>query len=89
MMVDEYGAEVATLAGHDRYAPVEFVPTKFPFIVIVDANRLEVRGGGYKDPLMEDTDRAGVDIQLEPVMNVPLTWLEPVSVLKLADAPKT
>ena len=88
-MVDEYGAEVATLAGHDIYALVLFVPTKFPFIVIVDANRLEVRGIGYKDPLMEDTDRAGVDIQLEPVMNVPLTWLEPVSVLKLAESPKT
>jgi len=44
MIVDAYGAEVATLAGHDRYALALFVPTKFPFIVILDASRLEVRG---------------------------------------------
>jgi len=58
----------------------------------VDTTRVEGSrklGGGYEDPLMEDTDRAGVDIQLEPVMNVPLTWLEPVSVLKLPESPKT
>ena len=39
--------------------------------------------------MIEETVSWGVDIQLEPVMKVPLIWLEPVTVLKLPDAPKT
>lgn len=38
---------------------------------------------------MDETVRAGVETQLEPVRKVVLMRLEAVTVLKLPDAPKT
>jgi len=60
----------------------------FPKALIDETKRVEGVGAGKTLPLIDETVKAGVDIQLEPVMNVPLTWLEPVTVLKLPDAPK-
>lgn len=64
----------------------------FPKAVIDETKRVEgvgAAGAGKRLPLIDETVKAGVDIQLEPVMKVPLIWLEPVTVLKLPDAPNT
>jgi len=64
----------------------------FPEAVIDETKRVEgvgAAGAGKTLPLIDETVSWGVDIQLEPVMKVPLIWLEPVTVLKLPDAPKT
>ena len=64
----------------------------FPKALIDETKRVEgvgAAGAGKRLPLIDETVKAGVDIQLEPVMKVPLIWLEPVTVLKLPDAPKT
>lgn len=39
--------------------------------------------------MIDETVRAGVETQLEPVMKEPLTALEATRVLKLPDRPKT
>ena len=64
----------------------------FPEAVIDETKRVEgvgAGGAGKTLPLTDETVSWGVEIQLEPVMKVPLIWLEPVTVLKLPDAPKT
>jgi hypothetical protein len=69
-----------------------FVDERFPVRLIDDAKRVEgagTLGGGYAEPLIDETVSWGVDTQLLPVTKVPLTWLEPTRVLKFADRPNT
>jgi hypothetical protein len=69
-----------------------FVDEMFPVTWSVDKITLppiELGWGGYTAPLIEETVSWGVETQLLPVIKVPVTWLEPTTVLKLADRPNT
>lgn len=81
---DAWTTAPATVPVADTLAAV-----MFPVAVIVEARKIGGVGAGKRLPLIDETVSWGVDIQLEPVMKVPLTWLEPVTVLKLPDEPKT
>ena len=49
-----------------------FADVMFPVAVIVEARKIGGVGAGKRLPLIDETVRAGVEIQLLPVMKLPL-----------------